>query len=94
MIELYRPPDCPECADIEAALKEMVVAHKVTMVRTNERPEALPADVALPALKDNGQVISGQAAIVTHLRALEKFVADWRRFQGDACYIDDQGETC
>jgi hypothetical protein len=94
MIELYRPDDCLTCADIELALKEMVIAHKVITVAANQQPEGLPPKTPLPALKDNGQIIAGQAAISARLRELEEFVTAWQRFQSDACYIDDQGKAC
>lgn len=89
MIELYRPPECPTCAEIEAALKEMVIAHKVIVIEPG-RPAAQPAPaVPLPALKENERVISGQAAITAYLKELEAFVAGWQRFQSDACYCDE-----
>ena len=94
MIEFYRPADCGECEEIEAALQDMVVAHRVIVVDPAQQPARLPADTPLPALVDNGQVFSGRAALAEHLRALEKIVADWRRFQSDACYLDDEGEVC
>ena len=94
MIEFYRPADCDNCETIEAALQEMVVAHKVIVVEPGQSPEGLPAGTPLPALVDNGRVFSGRAALAEHLRELEKIVADWRRFQSDACYIDDEGEVC
>ncbi len=94
MIELYRPVDCLTCIDIEVALKEMVVAHKIMIVSEDDTPDCLPANTPLPALKDNGEIITGQPAITAHLKELEEFVAEWRRFQSDACYIDDDGETC
>lgn len=94
MIELYRAIDCSTCTEIEEALKEMVVAHKVITVEAGQEYESLPVETPLPALKDNGRIITGQAAIAAYLKELERFVADWRRFQGDACYIDDEGEVC
>ena len=94
MIELYRSIDCLACTEIEAALKEMVVAHKVIAVEAGQKNEALPVDTPLPALKDKNRIISGQTAITAYLKELEKFVSDWRRFQGDACYVDDEGEIC
>jgi glutaredoxin len=93
MIEFYRPVNCPTCADIEAALQELVVAHKVIVVETDQVEPEL-GNVSLPAFKENGHVISGQEAIRSYLQELEGFVANWRRFQSDACYIDDEGETC
>jgi hypothetical protein len=94
MIELYRPHECPACVDIEAALKEMVVAHKVVTVAADQKAEGLPPGTPLPALKDNGQIITGRAAIAAHLKELETFVAAWQRFQSDSCYIDENGKAC
>lgn len=88
-IEFYRRADCPGCANIEAALKEMVIAHKVIVVEPGQPVAGLDPAVSLPAMKDSGQVISGQAAIVEHLKELERFVENWRRFQADACYCDE-----
>ena len=94
MIEFYRPADCDSCEEIEAALQEMIIAHKVIVVKPGQRPDTLPVNTPLPALKDNGQIISGRTALTAYLRELEEIVADWRRFQSDACYIDDEGEVC
>ena len=94
MIEFYRPADCDSCEEIEAALREMVVAYKVIVVKPGQRPDVLPADTPLPALQDNGQIISGRTALTAYLHELEGIVADWRRFQSDACYLDDEGEVC
>lgn len=95
MIELYRPLDCPTCRDIEDALKEMVLAHKVIIVEPGRQPDALAPDTPLPTLKDNGQTITGQAAIEAYLRELEKIAEEWRKYQGDSCYVDgDSGLGC
>ena len=94
MIELYRHTTCSICDDFEAACKEMVIAHKVIPVPPAQITKTLPTGIDLPTLKDSGQMITGQTAIAAHLKDLEKFVADWRRFQGDACYVDDDGEIC
>lgn len=94
MIKLYRPRDCPACADIEATLQELVVAHRVITVEEDKLQNDLDPEVALPAINDNGQIISGLAAISAYLKELEKFVADWQRFQSDSCYIDDNGQPC
>lgn len=94
MIELYRHADCAECAEFEEKLKELVVAHRVIMVKADQPPEQLPVGTSLPALKENGKIMTEPAAITAYLKELEKFVTDWRRFQGDACYIGDEGEVC
>lgn len=94
MIELYRPVHCPDCTKIEEALKELVVAHKIITLEPGRPATELTPDTPLPAIKDEGQIITGQAAIDAYLVNLEKIVADWRRFQSDACYIDDNGGIC
>ena len=85
-IKLYRPAHSPAADDLEAALRELVVAYKVIVVNAANTP--------LPAIHDEGQVIIGPAALARYLRELEKIVADWRKYQGDACYIGDDGEVC
>jgi hypothetical protein len=85
-IELYRPAHSPAADDLETALRKLVVAHKVIVVNAAHTP--------LPAIHDEGQVITGPAALARYLQELEKIVADWRKYQGDACYINDDGEVC
>ena len=94
MIVLYRPANCHSGANIQAALQDMVIAHQVVVVETDCWPDVLPANIPLPALQDNGHLITGQAEIAAHLDQLAQFVADWRKFQSDACYLDDDGEPC
>lgn len=94
MLTLYRPPNCPTCAAFEDILKELVVAHRVVVVSPERLVEGLGSGVRPPALQDNGQTITGHEAIAAHLKELEAFVAAWRKFESDACYIDDEGETC
>lgn len=94
MIELYRPVACKACADIEAALKEMVLAHRVVTVEDGQRPEALPDSTPLPALKDEGEIITGQTAIQAHLKKLEQIAFEWRKYQADACYVHENDFYC
>ncbi len=94
MIELYRPTNCPDCAGIEEMLEELVVAHKIITLESDETTPQLTPNTPLPALKDEGKIVSGYEAINAYLIELEQIVADWRRFQGDACYINDSGEIC
>jgi glutaredoxin len=94
VIELYRPVHCPDCTKIEETLKELVVAHKIITLEPGQFAAELTPNTPLPAIKYEGQIIAGQVAIDAYLVDLEKIVADWRRFQSDACYIDDDGNVC
>ncbi|HMQ52047.1 MAG TPA: glutathione S-transferase N-terminal domain-containing protein [Anaerolineae bacterium] len=93
MIELYRPANCPSCAEIEETLRELVIAHQVIEVEAGQA-ETLPVGTSLPAFREGNRVVSGAEAIALYLRELERSVADWRRFQGDSCYLDDSGAVC
>lgn len=89
MIELYRPLTCETCAEIEAALKEMVIAHKVITVGPDEAATVLGVGVSLPAFKENERVISGRTNIAAYLRELEGFMRRWQKYQSDSCYCDE-----
>ncbi|MCB9098391.1 MAG: hypothetical protein H6632_02540 [Anaerolineales bacterium] len=94
MIELYRPVHCRECADIEAALKEMVLAHRIIMVADGQQPDALPAATPLPAIKDEGQIFTGCTEIKAHLKELERIAFEWRKYQSDSCYTNEANDFC
>jgi hypothetical protein len=92
MLTLYRPPDDSWADDIEAALDEMVIAYETTVISGEANR---PDDVSdLPALRDDGEVITGKENLREHLGHLRALMADWDRFQSDACYVDDDGEIC
>ena len=93
MIIFYRRPDGDPSADeIQEALDEMVISYETKWV---EDEASLPKDVPdLPALGDDGEVIVGEAALRDHLDHLRDLMADWDRFQSDACYVDEDGSIC
>jgi len=92
MITFYRRPDDPWADEIQEALNEMVIAHETESV---SEAAALPADVPeTPALRDEEEVITGEAALRDHLEDLRQLMNDWDRFQSDACYIEDDGTVC
>lgn len=92
MIELIRTRDSAEGAAVEDKLRELVVAHRVTTVESGQ-PSPLNG-TPLPAIVDEGRVVSGQDDLEAYLAELGAEMEEWRRFQMDACYIDDKGEIC
>ncbi|GAB4440695.1 MAG: hypothetical protein Kow0031_22650 [Anaerolineae bacterium] len=94
MIELYRTASDPLGAEIEDGLKELVLAHRVIVVTAGQLPNSLPAGTPLPALRDQGRLITGSQALHAHLRRLQQLVYEWRKYESDACYIGNEGETC
>ena len=93
MLTLYRNPKCPDADEVEEILRDMVLAYRVELVEPGSWPGRRAEDPS-PALREGDRLIVGREAILRHLSALESWVADWRRFQSDACYLDDDGEVC
>lgn len=92
MITLYRRSDSPRADEVQQALDEMVIAYETESLEDEAaRPEDVPE---LPALRDDGEVVTGEEAIDEHLDALRELMNDWDRFQSDACYIEDDGTVC
>jgi hypothetical protein len=70
----------------------MVIAYEAgTIADTATLPDDVPER---PALRDDGEVITGEAALREHLAELRDRMNDWDRFQYDACYIEDDGTVC
>jgi glutathione S-transferase len=92
MIVLYRRPDDPWADEVQEALDEMVIAYETETIPGADAP---PSDVPdTPALRDDGEVVAGEAALREHLDELRQLMADWDRFQSDACYVEDDGAIC
>ena len=65
----------------------MVLAHAVEV----SDDDAVPVD--LPAIEDGGRWV-GATDLKQYVHDLQRDVAAWRKFQTDACYIDDDGGIC
>lgn len=92
MITLYRRPDDAWADEIQEALDDMVIAYETEPVAEGSAP---PDDIPdLPALRDEGEIVTGEDALRDHLDHLRTLMADWDRFQSDACYVEDDGSIC
>lgn len=92
MITLYRRSDSACADEVQEALDEMVIAYETEIRETEDK---LPDDVpTLPALRDDGEVITGEDALDDHLESLRELMNEWDRFQSDACYIEEDGTVC
>ena len=92
MLTLYRRPDDARADEVQDTLDEIVIAYQTETIADDT---TLPDDVPdTPALRDDGEVISGEADLNEHLQKLTDLMNDWDRFQSDACYIEDDGTVC
>lgn len=87
MIKLYREETSAAADAIEAEFRELVLAFERVVIEAGGKV----AGHDLPVITNNERVVSG-AEIPSYLKELERLVRDWQMFQGDYCYVDEDGE--
>jgi hypothetical protein len=93
MIEFYRSEHCEGCEAVAEALRDMRLAHQTILVTEGESRDTHPGGGALPVLVDEGKVYEGRDAVMQRLEELEGFKEQWEKFQVDACYCEEDGQT-
>lgn len=93
MIKLYREETSPQADTIEAEFREMVLGYDRMVVEADEAAQLFGAETPLPVITNNERIVSGEQ-IRPYIKELGKLWHDWQLFQGDYCYVDDDGETC
>jgi hypothetical protein len=73
--------------EIEATLRDLVLAHTVLVTTGTTVP------VPLPAVREGERWI-GAPELPAYIEDLRRLTRDWRRFQSDACEVDDDGRIC
>jgi hypothetical protein len=94
MIEVFREAESAQGDWIEAELREMVLGYERVVTTAEAARLALGSQHSLPAIKNGERIASGKEELLAYLKELENFARQWRAFQGDWCYVDDQGEIC
>ena len=93
MIKLYREENSAQADMIEAEFRELVLGYDRVVVAPSEATKLFGTERALPVITNNERVVSGDA-IPSYIQELIQLTRDWYRFQSDACYVDEDGETC
>jgi hypothetical protein len=93
MIKLFREENSMEADAIEAEICEMVLGYDRVVMDASEAGQIFGAEIILPVITNNERVFSGDQ-IAACIKELRQLMHDWQLFQGDYCYVDDQGETC
>ncbi len=93
MVKLYREQISPQADTIEAEFKEIVLGYDRVIIDPAEAKRLFGAEHSLPVITNNEKIASGDA-IAGYVKELRKLMRDWQRFQGDYCYVDDDGEVC
>ena len=93
MIKLYREMDSPPADAIEAEFRELVLGYDRMVLQRDEASRLFGADASLPLITDNERIVHA-AQFPAYLKELTQLMRQWQLFQGDYCYVDDDGETC
>jgi len=93
MVKLYRENISPQADAIEAELREMVFGFDRVVIEPKQAAQLFGDGHTLPVITNNERVVSGDG-IAPYLRELQKLMLDWQAFQGDYCYVDDEGDAC
>lgn len=94
MIEVFRETESAQADWIEAELREMVLGYERVVITPADAKTRLGSQHSLPAIKNGERIASGKEGLMVYLRELEGLAQQWRAFQGDWCYVDDQGDVC
>ncbi len=92
MIKLYREENSPQADIIEAEFRELVLGYDRVLLDVKEAAQLFD-DATLPVITNNERVVNGDE-IPAYIKELKQLMRDWQRFQSDACYVDEDGETC
>ena len=93
MIKLFREEHSPQADAIEAEFHDLVLGYDRVVLTPAEAVRVFDAEVSLPLITDNARTFhAGQ--FPAYLKELTQLVRQWQLFQGDYCYVDDDGETC
>jgi len=92
MIKLYREDNDLRADTIEAEFCELVLGYDRVVVDEKEAAQLFDG-ATLPVITNNERVVSGDE-IPGYIKELKQLMRDWQRFQSDACYVDEDGETC
>ncbi len=94
MIEVYWQIESSEADWVEAELKQMVLGYRCVFTDEDEASSTLGKSVTPPVVRQDLKIVFGRWGLLVYLHELEQFAADWRAYQSDACYSDEEGEVC
>jgi hypothetical protein len=93
MIKLYREQSSPQADAIEAEFQDIILGYDRVLIDSQQAAQLFGKEHALPVITNNERVVSGKA-IPGYIKELQSLMREWQAFQGDSCYVNDNGETC
>lgn len=93
MIKLYREETSAEADRIEAEFRDILLGYDREIIAPAEAAQRFGAEHKLPVITNNEKTVSGDS-IPQYIKELQNLMRDWQAFQGDSCYVNENGETC
>lgn len=93
MVKLHREKNSPEADIIEAELRDMIFGYDREIITPAEAAKRFGAAHSLPVITNNEKIVSGDL-IPAYIEELRNLMREWQAFQGDWCYLNDDGIVC
>lgn len=93
MIKLFRDEISAEADTIEAEFRDMILGYDRIIIDPAEAAARFGPEHSLPVITNNDRVVSGEA-ITPYLNELQDLMLEWQAFQGDSCYVNENGKVC
>jgi hypothetical protein len=90
MIKLYREEKSEQADTIEAEFRDMALGYDRVILDEADAARRFGDGTTLPVITNNEKTFSGDD-IPAYIRELKQLMRDWQMFQGDYCYVDDEG---
>ena len=93
MIKVYRKEDSSQADAIEAEFHDMILGYDRVIIAERDAQQMFGEGTSLPVITNNEKIVSGEE-IPAYLQELRQLMHDWQWYQGDSCYVDDDGKPC
>ena len=93
MLTLYRQENSPAADSIEAEFRDLVLGYDRVLMDPEAAHKQFGSERSLPILTNNDRIVSG-TEIPPYLTELTQLMRDWQAYQGDSCYVDEDGRVC
>jgi hypothetical protein len=93
MLKLYRQENSLAADAIEAEFHDLVLGYDRVIMDPAAAHEQFGLEHSLPILTNNERVVSGEA-VPGYIKELTQLMNEWQAFQGDSCYVDEDGRVC
>ena len=93
MIKLFRQENSSQANAIEAEFQDLLLGYDRLVIDERDARNMFGPQISLPVITNNEKIVSGEE-LPAYIKELGTLMRDWQRFQGDSCYVDDNGESC